>query len=477
MRLTPTTLLPPSSLPREVWQERHRWLLGILWVHVAVLGVYAALEGHLAGSAGPFAVPAFAAAVFGSLPVGTRRLVPTRLRSLWVAVGLLSASVALGQVWAGPAEAAFHSSLVIVLLMLYEDRGVLILGVLFIAVQFAIRGAPLDTAAIHTAFAAAVAFTAIVVVRLNANLRSDAQQATQRFRSAFDEAPIGMAVVSPKGRFIDVNQALCDIAGYSRESLLARSIQNITLPEDLEENGDLVRQTLRSKRRTTHRHMRFLHADGSAVWISLSLSLVSRDGGVPEHFIVQVEDITDRKRGEERLQHLADHDPLTGLMNRRRLEEEISQQIRVTERYRRQACLIMLDLDQFKPINDSVGHAAGDELLKGIGEVLRERVRRSDMVARLGGDEFAILLPQASRHQAARVAEAIGQAIRDRVSIIEGLELFTTASMGVAAIEADDSPGRVLLRADQAMYAAKDAGRDGIVVAGPPFPAEQISSG
>ncbi|MGH2919822.1 MAG: diguanylate cyclase [Solirubrobacteraceae bacterium] len=462
-------LLHPSSLPDDVWHERHRWLLGILWVHVAVVGVYAFAEGHLAGSAGPFALPSAVCAVLASLPLSARGRVPTRLRSACVAIGLLSAWVALGDIWDGHAEAAFHCSLVIVLLMLYEDRAVLLLAVAFIAGQFAVRGVSLDTATVHTLFAAAVAITALVVVRLNANLRAAAQQATQRFRSSFDDAPIGMAVVSPEGRFIDVNAGLCDIVGYTRDSLLARSIQNITLPEDLEQDGDLVRQMLRSQRRMSQRHMRFLHADGSELWISMSLSLVSGSEGEPEHFIVQVEDITDRKRGEERLQHLADHDPLTGLLNRRRLEQEISQQIRLAERYRRQACLIMLDLDGFKPINDTVGHAAGDELLKGIGDVLRERVRRSDMVARVGGDEFAILLPQASRQQAARVAEAVRQAIRDRVTITAGTELRTTASMGVVALEPDDSPGRVLLRADQAMYAAKDAGRDGVVIAGPPL--------
>lgn len=276
--------------------------------------------------------------------------------------------------------------------------------------------------------------------------------------------------MSPEGRFLDVNGALCEILGYSREMLLARTMQSLTLPEDRAAEGDLIVQMLRSQKRTSQRHKRFLHAEGHAVWISLNLSLVDRGEGVPEHFIVQLEDITDRKRSEDRLQHLADHDGLTGLLNRRRLEQEIAQQIRLAERYRqRRACVIMLDLDDFKSTNDSLGHGAGDELLKGIGDVLRERVRRSDMVARVGGDEFAILLPQASRQQAMGVAQAIAQAIRDRVYISAGHELQTTASIGVAAVDSDDTPERVLLRADRAMYEAKDAGRDSVTLAGPPL--------
>ena len=471
MKRSPTTVVAPSSLPGDARDERHRWLLAILWAHVIVLAVHAIAEGRLAGSAGHFAAPATACALLAALAYRAPGRLSARTQSMLVALGLLSASVAFRQVWQGPAEPAFHACLALVWLMLYEDRAVLALAVVFVAGQFAVRGVPLETATIQTLLAAAVAVTALAVVRLNAKLRAAAHEATQRSRWSFDEAPIGLAVVSPGGRFIDVNAALCEIVGYSRETLLARGVQDITLPADLEHDGDVVRQMLRSDRPPSQRHMRFLHADGSAVWISLSLSLVSGGQGAPEHLIVQVEDITERKRGEQRLQHLADHDPLTGLLNSRRLEHEIAQQVRLAERYRRQACLIMLDLDGFKPINDSVGHGAGDELLKGIGDVLRERVRRSDMVARLGGDEFAILLPQASREQAARVAEAIGQAIRDRVCITAGHELHTTASIGVVAIEPDDSPGRVLLRADQAMYAAKDGGRDGVVVAGPPLQA------
>jgi diguanylate cyclase (GGDEF)-like protein len=128
---------------------------------------------------------------------------------------------------------------------------------------------------------------------------------------------------------------------------------------------------------------------------------------------------------------------------------------------------VLLDLDDFKSTNDSLGHGVGDELLKTIAEVLRSRVRRSDLVARLGGDEFAILLPLAGREQARLVAEGIAKAIRERIHITAGHELRTTASFGVAAIESGDVPDRVLLRADQALYEVKARGRDGVAVAPP----------
>ncbi len=298
MRRALHALWTSSSLPHEIWNQRHRWLLGILWAHVAALAVYAGFERGLGGSTGPFAI---AAAAFALLATATLRTPPSRVLSALPALGLLCAAVAFDRVWSGAAEVAFHSSLVIVLLMLYEDRFVLLLAVAFLVAQFALRGVPLETATIHTLFGAAVAITALAVVGLNASLRSRAHEATQRFRSSFDNAPIGMAVVSVDGRFEDVNPALCQIAGYARDALLARRLQDIMLPEDLDREGDVVREMLRLGRRTSQRQMRFLHSDGSSVWVNLSVSLVSHAKDAPAHFVVQAEDITDRKRGEERL--------------------------------------------------------------------------------------------------------------------------------------------------------------------------------
>jgi diguanylate cyclase (GGDEF)-like protein/PAS domain S-box-containing protein len=278
-----------------------------------------------------------------------------------------------------------------------------------------------------------------------------------------------MAIVSLAGRLIDVNSALCEIAGRRRETVLGLGLQELIYEEDRDAAAHLLRDVAAGRPRGAQRQTRFLHAEGHPVWVDVSLSFVPGTAGSPDCFIAQIEDITERKRTLDQLQHLADHDPLTGLLNRRRLESELAHQVALAERYGHRACLVLLDLDDFKSTNDSLGHGAGDALLKNIAEVLRSRVRRSDLVARLGGDEFAILLPQAGREQARLVAEGIAKAIRERIHITAGHEVTTTASFGVATIESDDVPDRVLLRADQALYLVKAQGRDGVAVAPPPM--------
>jgi diguanylate cyclase (GGDEF)-like protein/PAS domain S-box-containing protein len=330
----------------------------------------------------------------------------------------------------------------------------------------------------HPFLVLALLMLGILAGTLNASLRYEAREATQRFRSSFDNAPIGMAIVSSKGRLIDVNGALCEIVGHRRETVLGLTLKELTFEEDRDVDARLVREVLQGDRRTSQRQKRFVHAEGHAVWVNVSLSFVRGTGGSQDYFIAQVEDVTERKRTLDQLQHLADHDALTGLLNRRRLESELAQQIALSERYDQRGCLIMLDLDDFKSTNDSLGHAVGDELLKNVAEILRSRVRRSDLVARLGGDEFAVLLPQATREQGRRVAEGITKAIRERSDITDGHEVRTTASAGVATIESGDGPGRVLLRADQALYQVKEHGRDGVAVAPPPLPpARGVHSG
>ncbi len=162
-----------------------------------------------------------------------------------------------------------------------------------------------------------------------------------------------------------------------------------------------------------------------------------------------------------RLRHLADHDGLTGLLNRRRFEQELARHLAHGRRYGPEGALLVLDLDRFKPVNDTYGHAAGDRLLARVACVLRERLRATDVVARLGGDEFAVLLPCADRAGAEAVARSVVETVRSEalaagsepVTVSTGLVLFADG----AALDAEGA----LDAADLAMYDAKTAGGDG----------------
>lgn len=454
-----------AGLPADVWSERQHLLRVIVWAHAVALVLIGAARGEPAGAIAAYVMAIVVFAVAAHLTA-----LPRRLQSAAIAAGLLSASVGLVGLWDGAAAAWAHPFLVLALLTVYEDAALLLLVVAVVLVTHAVTDPAGEPHAGHAVLVALAGVAGVFAGWLNGNLRDEAREATQRFRSSFDSAPIGMAIVSLKGRFIDVNGALCEIVGHRRETVLGLSLQELTHEEDRDADAHLLRQVVDGRRRTLQRQQRFVHADGHLVWVDVSLSFVPGTSGAPDYLIAQIEDVTERRRTLDQLQRLADHDPLTGLLNRRRLEAELEQQVARSERYGERACLVLLDLDGFKSVNDSFGHAVGDEILKNVADVLRSRVRRSDLVARLGGDEFAVLLPRATREQGRRVAEGIAKGIRDRIDIIGGQELRTTASFGVATIEKGDVPDRVLLRADQALYQVKQRGRDAVAVAAPPLP-------
>jgi diguanylate cyclase (GGDEF)-like protein len=207
---------------------------------------------------------------------------------------------------------------------------------------------------------------------------------------------------------------------------------------------------------------RYVRADGHCVWVRVSTSLVRDAEGRPVNFVSQIEDIRDRRRAEERLKDLADHDSLTGLLNRRRFDEELRTVVQRLRRYGGRAALLLLDVDRFKAVNDTHGHKAGDDVLVEVGAALRRRLRATDVVGRLGGDEFGVLLLETGADESRLVALELAGAIRNG-----GGPIVVTASIGVvllderASADADDA----LVAADRALYAAKSAGRDCVVLA------------
>jgi diguanylate cyclase (GGDEF)-like protein len=171
--------------------------------------------------------------------------------------------------------------------------------------------------------------------------------------------------------------------------------------------------------------------------------------------------VAQRRRVEAELAHLADHDSLTDLFNRRRFQADLSRHLAEAKRYGTRGSLLFLDLDEFKAINDRLGHTAGDKLLVALAAVLRGRLRETDLLARLGGDEFAIILPHTRGDQALALAEQLVEAIRRHPFQAAGQSVPITATIGVALFPEDGlTVDQLLARADAAMYEAKRLGRN-----------------
>jgi diguanylate cyclase (GGDEF)-like protein/PAS domain S-box-containing protein len=290
--------------------------------------------------------------------------------------------------------------------------------------------------------------------------RRELMEAEERFRSAFEDAPIGMAMADVDGRFLRVNRALGQLLGREPEDLLGVSAAELTHPTDLDAHKIHHERLMAGDAPGYRIEKRYLHADGHEVWTSLSVSLVRSPDGQPLYTIEQMEDITERKAIAERLAHAAIHDPLTGLPNRTLFVDRLALALDRSQRNQNRVGVIFLDLDRFKFVNDSLGHVTGDELLKVLAERLRTAMRPSDTVARFGGDEFVVLVEDVPDTDGVlAVAERVADAVARPVSVATQ-EIFVTASLGVAVAGSKPvSPDDLLRDADATMYRAKELGR------------------
>ncbi len=295
--------------------------------------------------------------------------------------------------------------------------------------------------------------------------RRDAEEALRKseeqFRLTFEMAPIGMAISTLKGKFTRVNYALSNALGYSQAELLELSFAEISHPDDWETHHNLEKMLINSEESNFQIEKRFIAKDGRIVDTLLKVVVVCDVNNTPLHFNNQIVDITERKDMEQQLLHDALHDTLTGLPNRALFMDRLEQQLKRSQRQGGYLfAVLFLDLDRFKVVNDSVGHLIGDKLLIEIGRRLEKSIAPTDTVARLGGDEFTILLEDISnKSQAILVAESIYQTLTFPFHI-QGYELFTTASIGIAlSSHGYEKPEDILRDADLTMYSAKEQGK------------------
>ena len=298
---------------------------------------------------------------------------------------------------------------------------------------------------------------ALLLLRL-LHLRQDALLAIKAIETSGD----GYWILDADGAYLEVNEAYGRMMGFSREELVTMSMADFEAGANTDQiRAQLQRILSRGQERFETRHR---HRNGH--WVDLEVRAAGVHG---KRIVATVRDVSDRKQSDATIHHLAFFDALTGLPNRRLLQDRIEQALVNSRRSGAQGAVVFIDLDNFKLVNDSCGHAAGDKLLVTAGEALRAAVRLGDTVARQGGDEFVLVLEGLSPDpaQAALQAGVITEKCRLALAqpfVTAGQEFFVTASLGVALFCGDTTPFGVLLqRADTAMYQAKFGGRNRVV--------------
>jgi diguanylate cyclase (GGDEF)-like protein/PAS domain S-box-containing protein len=295
------------------------------------------------------------------------------------------------------------------------------------------------------------------------------REVRERFESAFDNAPIGMALIAMDDRWLQVNDALCRITGYTADALKSTTLHAMTHPDDIDLDAQNLSQLLAGQIASYQVEKRYRHAWGHYVWVLVTASIVRGEDRGPLYVVTQVQDISDRKELARRLEYFVDHDFLTGLFNRRHFEEELARETERVSRYGSPGAVLVIDLDNFKDVNDTFGHKAGDDVLKGVAGLLRQRLRQTDVVARLGGDEFAVLLPQTDADHAESVADEVVKALGRQTAVLADHSIRVTASVGVTMFDGLTDT-EVLAYADLAMYEAKETGRNRFAVYRPTTP-------
>ncbi len=287
------------------------------------------------------------------------------------------------------------------------------------------------------------------------------EESENRFRSAFDYAAVGMALVSSQGQCIRVNNSLCKILGYSEIELLNMNFENIIHSEDSKKNLPYIRKMLEGKLDAHQSEQRYIHKNGELIWILVSLSVIRDPENKPLYFISQLQNITKEKNAAEQLEQLAYFDSLTGLANRNKLEQYINALLVSARRRPQGFAIIYLDLDHFKNINDTLGHDAGDVLLQVVADRLKSAVRKNDLVGRLGGDEFVLVITDVEKLEAiAHVAQKLLSNLLSPITI-RSHEIYVTTSIGISFYPYDGQDLQTLMKnADLALYRAKERGRN-----------------
>jgi diguanylate cyclase (GGDEF)-like protein/PAS domain S-box-containing protein len=289
------------------------------------------------------------------------------------------------------------------------------------------------------------------------------ENSEKRFRQLYQRTPAMLHSMDSEGRLIYVSQSWLDTLGYRREEVIGRSFFDFIADANVQEIKAKHFQSLRTFGEIRDNNYQLRLANGSALEVSISEVAQRDSGGHLTESLAVVNDLTNYRATEERIERLAYYDTLTGLPNRALMNDRILQSMALARRDRRQLGIFFFDIDRFKLINDTQGHAVGDMVLRSVAQRLKKFIREGDTFARLGGDEFVIIQADPNHDpnftiMGQRILETLGQPFQ-----IGNREFFTTASIGVAIFPVDgDDPQTLLKSADTAMYVAKSRGRNNL---------------
>jgi len=286
------------------------------------------------------------------------------------------------------------------------------------------------------------------------------RKSEQLANGAFDASGMAMALVDRDASIFKVNQAACDLFQFSEAGLLGKKFIAASQESDRTKELALFKELIDGDRHQYQSKDSYLVGENEGtinIWVEVTVAAVRDDEGQFEYAVMHVKDISQEYKLTQRLTYQAQHDALTGLPNRYAFETKL--QLLLDTDNNDEHVLCYIDLDQFKVVNDTCGHIAGDDLLKQLALLLKQELRKSDLLARIGGDEFAILLFNCSMDMAVKQLEKLLASLRKFRFIYEGQSFNVGASIGLVEIGNNSSMTEVLKQADSACYAAKDAGR------------------
>jgi diguanylate cyclase (GGDEF)-like protein len=466
-----------DALDDADFARRHRAISALLWLHVLAVPLYGLVRDQ-----DPRHVLAESALVAALAMGAGLRTASRTTRAVVATLGLVTSSAVLTHFSGGLIELHFHFFVVVAVVALYQSWVPFLAALAFVVIHHGLGGQMAGQAVfnhrsamgdawrwalVHGGFILAESAACLVAWRLNELALRSERAATEAMQRAHDDLAAAQAMAGIGSWDWDLttdevwwSAELYRIVG--RDPATFEPTVGSFLDHVVDEDRPLLESMTRATRDGTPLdvEVRLQRCDGTRRVVHLrSVQGVAGGAGSP-HVLGTCQDVTDRKALEAELQHLAFHDDLTGLANRALFLDRLEHGLAMSRRSGTPIALIYLDLDDFKTVNDSLGHVAGDRLLRLVAGRLQAAVRDADTVARLGGDEFALLLEATDADGAARVAGKVLELLIDPVEV-GGTIVLPRASLGIAVAGPGEAAGDVLRHADIAMYAAKRHGKHG----------------